>query len=66
MKVVFQGRSEETASRSLAEFLAAKGVDAAKAIVECAGEIYAPGSVLDGVTLADGCKIDVFRIVAGG
>lgn len=66
MKIVYQGRPEETACPSLAGYLAAKGVDAAKAIVECAGEIYAPGADLTGVALKDGVEVNVFRVVAGG
>ncbi|MBE6382701.1 MAG: sulfur carrier protein ThiS [Lentisphaerae bacterium] len=66
MTIVFQGKPLATDAESVSEFLRAKGVDAAKALVEYAGEVYAPGTLGDDVGLTDGAELNVFQIVAGG
>ncbi len=66
MKIIYQGKEETTAQTALSAFLSEKGVDAAKAIVEYAGEIYAPGADLSAVDLSDGASLNVFKVVAGG
>ena len=66
MKIVYQGQSVETTAATVAEFLSARGVDTAKAIVEYGGEVYAPGADLASLSLADGASLDVFRMTAGG
>lgn len=66
MKIVYQGESVETTAATVAEFLSARGVDPAKAIVEYGGEVYAPGADLTSLSLADGASLDVFRMTAGG
>ena len=66
MKVVYQGQDVETDQTSVAEFLAERGVDAAQAIVEYAGEVYSPGADLATVPLQPGAALDVFRLTAGG
>ena len=66
MKIVYQGQSVETTAATVAEFLSARGVDPAKAIVEYGGEVYAPGADLASLSLADGASLDVFRMTTGG
>lgn len=66
MTIVYQGRTEMVEASTLAQLMSAKGVDTAKAIVEAGGEIYAPGSDLGTVALAEGLEVNVFRVVAGG
>ena len=66
MKVVYQGSSVETTAKTVAEFLSARGVDPAKAIVEYGGEVYAPGADLSSLALVDGATLDVFKLTAGG
>ena len=66
MKIVYQGRDTETACGTVAEFLAEKGVDLSKAIVEFMGEVYAPGADLGKAALSEGAALDVFRLAAGG
>ena len=66
MTIVYQGEQVETGAANVADFLAERGVDPEKALVEFAGEVYAPGADLKAVALADGAALDVFRIVAGG
>ena len=66
MKVVYQGSEAETGATSVAGFLAERGVDAARAIVEYAGEVYAPGSDLAALELKPGAALDVFKLTAGG
>ncbi len=66
LNIVYQGQNVETDQTTLAGFLETRGVDAARAIVECAGEIYAPGADLAGVPLVEQAAIDVFRVTAGG
>ena len=51
---------------TLAEYLAEKGFDPKKTIVEYKGEIYAPGTDLTTVPYVEGEKVETFRIVAGG
>ena len=66
MKIVYQGDAVETAAKTVAGFLAERSVDAAKAIVEYGGEVYAPGSELESLALEDGATLDVFKLTAGG
>ncbi|MBO4448503.1 MAG: hypothetical protein J5807_03350 [Kiritimatiellae bacterium] len=66
MKIVYQGKDVETSAGTVAEFLAEKGVDAKKAIVEYASEVHAPGADLSGLKLEEGATLDVFRLAAGG
>ena len=66
MKIVYQGTEVETGQTSVAGFLAERQVDAAKAIVEDAGEVYAPGADLAALELKPGAALDVFKLTAGG
>ena len=66
MTNVYQGAAAETDATTVAAFLAARGVEPAKAIVEYAGEVYAPGADLSALSLEDGATLDVFRLTAGG
>ena len=66
MKIVYQGQEAETDAASVAGFLAERSVDCAKAIVEYAGEVYAPGSDLAALELKPGAALDVFKLTAGG
>lgn len=66
MTIVYQGRDVETDAATAAGFLAARGIDPAQAIVECDGEVYAPGADLEKVVLRPGAALDVFRLTAGG
>lgn len=66
MKIMYQGDVVDTTAKTVAEFLSARGVDPAKAIVEYGGEVYAPGADLSAITLVDGASLDVFKMTAGG
>ena len=66
MKIVYQGQESETGATSVAGFLAERSVDCAQAIVEYAGEVYAPGSDLAALELKPGAALDVFKLTAGG
>ena len=66
MKVVYQGEAVETAATTVAAFLAERGCDAAKSIVEYDGEVYAPGADLSALALKADAPLDVFKITAGG
>ena len=66
MKIKYQGEPVDTTAKTVAEFLSARGVDTAKAIVEYGGEVYAPGTDLSALALVDGAALDVFKITAGG
>ena len=66
MKIIYQGEAVETTAATVAEFLSARAVDSAKAIVEFGGEVYAPGSDLSALGLLDGARLDVFALTAGG
>ena len=66
MKIVYQGTEVETGQTSVAGFLAERRGDAAKAIVEYAGEVYAPGTDLAALELKPGAALDVFKLTAGG
>lgn len=66
MKIVYQGNEVETDETTAAGFLAARRVDPAQTIVECDGEVYAPGVDLEKVALRPGAALDVFRLTAGG
>ena len=66
MKIVYQGTEVETGQTSVAGFLAERKVDVARAIVEYAGEVYAPGADLAALELKPGAALDVFKLTAGG
>ena len=66
MKIKYQGDAVDTTAKTVAEFLSARGVDSAKAIVEYGGEVYAPGADLSALALVDGASLDVFKMTAGG
>ena len=66
MKIVYQGTEVETGQTSVAGFLAERKADVAKAIVEYAGEVYAPGTDLAALELKPGAALDVFKLTAGG
>ena len=66
MKIVYQGTEVETGQTSVAGFLVERQVDVAKAIVEYAGEVYAPGTDLAALELKPGAALDVFKLTAGG
>ena len=66
MKIKYQGDAVDTTAKTVAEFLSVRGVDPAKAIVEYAGEVYAPGADLSALALVDGASLDVFKMTAGG
>ena len=66
MTIVYQGKETETNAVSVAAFLEERKVDGAKAIVEYAGEVYAPGADLTSVELKPGAVLDVFKMMAGG
>lgn len=66
MKIVYQGGVVETPAATVAAFIASRGIDAAAAIVEYEGEVYAPGADLDALELKPSAVLDVFRIMAGG
>ena len=65
MKIVYQGKEEETAAATVGAFLEGKGIAAGTAVVEYQGAIHAPGDSLD-LPLAEGAAPNAFRIVAGG
>lgn len=52
--------------KTLADYLAAKGIDPKTVIVEYQGEIYAPGTDLATVVYAEGDPVELFKVVAGG
>lgn len=66
MKIVWQGEETETQAVTVAAFLAEKGVAAERSVVEWNGEAYAPGDDLSGLALAEGGRLDAFKVVAGG
>ncbi len=66
MKIVYQGKAVEVAAKTVAEFLAERSVDPAKAIVEYGGEVYSPGADLSSLALEEGASLDVFKLTAGG
>ena len=66
MKIKYQGEAVDTTAKTVAEFLSARGVDPAKAIVEYGGEVYAPGADLSALALVDGASLDMFKMTAGG
>ena len=66
MKINYQGEVVDTTAKTVAEFLSARGVDPAKAIVEYAGEVYAPGADLSALALKAEAPLDVFKLTAGG
>ena len=51
---------------TLAALLAAAGTEAHGTIIELNGEVVAPGVDPRSVTLRDGDRLHLFRIVAGG
>lgn len=66
MTIFCQGRETETAATTVAAFLAERGIDGARAIVEYAGEVYAPGADLSSVVLKQGAALEIFKVMAGG
>ena len=66
MTIVYQGTEVETEAKTVAAFLAERKVEGAKAIVEYAGEVYAPGADFSSVELKPGVSLDVFKMMAGG
>ena len=66
MKINYQGEVVDTTAKTVAEFLSARGVDSAKAIVEYGGEVYAPGADLASLALKAEAPLDVFKLTAGG
>ena len=66
MNIVYQGIEVETSAATVAGFLAEKGVDAARALVEYKGEVHAAGAGLDALMLEEGAELNVFALVAGG
>jgi len=66
MTITYRGAPVETEARTVAEFLAERGLDPARAIVEYDGEVYPPGADLSSLPLRDGAALDVFRLTAGG
>jgi len=66
MTIKYQGETVDAAEKTVAEFLSARGVDPAKAIVEYGGEVYAPRADLSSLALVDGASLDVFKLTAGG
>lgn len=66
MTIIYQGKEVETEATTVAAFLAERAVDGAKAIVEYAGEVYAPGADLAALELKPGAALDVFKMMAGG
>ena len=65
MKIVYQGKAEETDAATVGVFLEGKGIAAGTAVVEYQGTIHAPGDSLD-LPLVEGAVLNAFRIVAGG
>ena len=66
MTIIYQGKETETEATNVAAFLAERMIDGAKAIVEYAGEVYAPGADFSSVELKPGVSLDVFKMMAGG
>ena len=65
-RIVWQGQETETDAATVAAFLGEKGVDAAQAVVEWNGEVFAPGDDLSSVPIEEGGDLSVFKVVAGG
>ena len=66
MQITYRGEPAECREgESAGGFLAAKGVDAKKCVVDLDGEILPPGAA-DGAALREGSKLDAFQIVPGG
>lgn len=66
MKIIWQGKEIETEKTTVSDFLAAKGVDPARCVVEWNGAVFAPGDDVSNLVLAEGRELSVFKIVAGG
>ena len=66
MRIVYRGAPAETEARTVAEFLAERGLDVSRAIVEYDGGVHPPGADLSSLPLRDGAALDVFRLTAGG
>lgn len=64
MKIIYQGKVEETSAATVAEFLEGR-VRLLAAVVEYKGEAYPPGADLS-MPLEDGAELNVFHMVAGG
>lgn len=52
--------------KTLADYLAARGIDATRSIVEYRGEIYPPNADLSAVEYDPAYEVSVFKVVAGG
>lgn len=65
MKIVYQGKTTETDSPTVAVFLTAIGVDAGKVIIEYKGDILSAESAAS-APLEEGAELNAFKIVAGG
>ena len=65
-KITWQGEPAETDAATVAACLEERKIDAAGAVVEWNGEMFAPGDDLAAVPLADGGSLSVFKVVAGG
>ncbi len=66
MTIKYQGKDETTAAKTVAAFLAEKGVNVKAAIVEYGGEIYGEDSDLSALAVVEGAELNVFNIVSGG
>ena len=66
MRILYQGEAVETAAATVADFLSERGIVPAAALVEYAGEVYAPGADLAALALRPDAALDVFRLAAGG
>lgn len=66
MTIFCQGKETVTTATTVAAFLAERGIDGARAIVEYAGEVYAPGADLSSVALKQGAALEIFKVMAGG
>lgn len=65
MKVRYQGEEVETAAETLAAFLAERGVDPERSVVEFCGEALVGADAL-ARPLGDGGEVNVYHICAGG
>lgn len=66
MKIVYQGRPEDTDAGNVKTLLEGKGVDLARAVVEFNGEAYGGNADFSALRLAEADEVNVFHIVAGG
>ena len=64
MRIIYQGKAEETDAVTVAAFLAAHG-GAQETVIEYNGEILA-GDAAPAIPLEEGAELNVYRIVSGG